>query len=90
VIRRIQFDGSLGSEARSVAFGPMHPEATPCVRDLMATIQADPDLPQRISTLVLQSYKAKHGKPLQVFKEDDDGGCPLQLGESGAESGADE
>jgi hypothetical protein len=56
----------------------------------MATIQADPDLPQRISTLVLQSYKAKHGKPLQVFKEDDDGGCPLQLGESGAESGADE
>lgn len=91
MIKRIRIDGSLGDGGKSTsAFGPMHPDAAPCVRDLMATIQDTPDLPQRISTLVLQTYTAKHGKTLHVDRKDDDNGCPLPLGDSGVESGVDE
>lgn len=90
MLKRVGIDGALTKEARGVAFGPMHPDAPPSVRDLMATLHADENLPEKISTLVLQTYRAKHGKTLRVVSKDDDEGHLLDLGESGAESGVDE
>jgi hypothetical protein len=87
VLKRMGIDGSLGDGGVG-AFGPMHLEAAPCVRDLM-TLQATPDLPEKISTLVLHTYKGRYGKILRVNTKEDDNGCPLPLGESGAESGED-